>query len=73
MKKTMTVMITDEQLDSWYRGRIGETLEVYSEVTGNRNYEMYHVADNTRNKILLANCRIVNLNELFPTLSDTYI
>ena len=71
-KETIQVIITDERPDSWYRCRVGETLEVYKEPIGVGPNTMYRMADGTRNKILLMNCRIVDLKKLFPTLSVSY-
>ena len=67
----MTVIITAEETNSWYRGRIGDTLVVYPEIL-NTTIPMYRMADGTRNKIRLSNCRILDLKEIFPTLSNSY-
>ena len=71
-EEIIQVIITDELPESWYRGRIGEILDVYKGTTGVEPNAMYRVTDGTRNKILLMNCRIVDLKELFPTLSVSY-
>lgn len=64
------VRITAEGPDSWYRGRIGETLEVY--VKPNLTGNMYRLTDGSGNKIYIRNCRITNLQEQYPTLVETY-